>query len=261
MKESECYISVPSSIISMKPTDSTQSITASLINGTSTDKYNFSWSLDVYDVIDFVYSANVCTISPKSQGQCTITIRHPKSAYDQQIVVTVQEYSDFAFPATNATITQGDVKFYSMHIPNTNVATHVEYSVDNPAICSITGTKATAQVTAVGAGSTTIRAKLVASGTGVKQAEAEMLVYVKKAEANAVYITSASTIYTVNKGKSVTLSAVLSGNGITTSDQYNLKWTTSDTDVVQIAGIKTDGTVVGQSIYVTALKAGVALIT
>ncbi|MBD5446191.1 MAG: hypothetical protein HDR32_00180, partial [Treponema sp.] len=37
--------------------------------------------------------------------------------------------------------------------------------------------------------------------------------------------------------------------------------TTSDTDVVQIAGIKSDGTVTGQSIYVTALKAGEALIT
>ncbi len=261
VKESECYISVPASIVNMKPTDSTQQITASLINGTATDKYSFSWSLDVYDVVDFVYSANVCTISPKSQGQCTITIRHPKAAFDQQIVVTVQEYSDFAFPATNVTITQGDVKFYSMQIPNTKVATYVEYSVDNPSVCSISGTKATAQVTAVGAGSTTIRAKLVASGMGVVQAESEMLVYVKKAEVNAVYITSASTIYTVNKGKSATLSAVLSGSGITNSDQYNLKWTTGDTDVVQIAGIKSDGTVAGQSIYVTALKAGEALIT
>lgn len=261
IKESECYISVPASIVNMKPTDSTQQITASLINGTATDKYSFSWSLDVYDVVDFVYSANVCTISPKSQGQCTITIRHPKAAFDQQIVVTVQEYSDFAFPATNATITQGDVKFYSMQIPNTKVATHVEYSVDNPSVCSISGTKATAQVTAVGAGSTTIRAKLVASGTGVVQAESEMLVYVKKAEVNAAYITSASTIYTVNKGKSATLNAVLSGSGITNSDQYNLKWTTGDTDVVQIAGIKSDGTIAGQSIYITALKAGEALIT
>lgn len=261
VKNKECYISVPSSIISMKPTDSSQMITASLINGSDTDKYNFTWSLDVYDVVDFVYSANVCTITPKQQGQVTITVHHPKSAYDQQIVVTVQEYTSFAFPKEHTSITQGNVSFETMQVPTTKVATYVEYSVDNPAICSITGTKATAQITAVAAGTTTVRAKLVASSTGVTQASAEMMVYVKEADINACYITATNTIYTVTKGKSQTLSASISGTGITTSDQYNLKWTTSDTDVVQIAGIKSDGTVTGQSIYVTALKAGEALIT
>lgn len=261
VKNKECYISVPSSIISMKPTDSSQMITASLINGSDTDKYNFTWSLDVYDVVDFVYSANVCTITPKQQGQVTITVHHPKSAYDQQIVVTVQEYTSFAFPKEHTSITQGNVSFETMQVPTTKVATYVEYSVDNPAICSITGTKATVQITAVAAGTTTVRAKLVASSTGVTQASAEMMVYVKEADINACYITATNTIYTVTKGKSQTLSASISGTGITTSDQYNLKWTTSDTDVVQIAGIKSDGTVTGQSIYVTALKAGEALIT
>lgn len=98
IKESECYISVPSSVLTVKPNAASQSITATLVNGTSTDKYNFCWSLDVYDVIDFQYSANVCTITPKQTGSATITISHPKAAYDQQIIVNVQEYSNFAFP-------------------------------------------------------------------------------------------------------------------------------------------------------------------
>ena len=38
------------------------------------------------------------------------------------------------------------------------------------------------------------------------------LVYVKEKETNAIYITSNSTIITVNKGKSQTLSASLVGN-------------------------------------------------
>lgn len=261
VKNKECYISVPSSIISMKPTDSSQTITASLINGSDTDKYNFTWSLDVYDVVDFVYSANVCTITPLQQGQATITVHHPKSAYDQQIIVTVQEYTTFAFPKEYTSITQGNVAFESMQVPTTKVATYVEYSVDNSAICSISGTKTTAQITAVAAGTTTVHAKLVASSTGVTQASAEMMVYVKEADVNACYITATSTIYTVSKGKSQTLSASISGTGITNSDQYNLKWNTNDTDVISIAGVSSDGTVKGQSIYVTALKAGEALIT
>ena len=259
--ESECHISVPSSIINMKPTDSSQTITASLVNGNSTDKYNFTWSLDVYDVIDFVYSANVCTITPLQQGQATITIHHPKSAYDQQIVVTVQEYSTFAFPDDYLTITQGTVSFETMQVPNTKVSTHVEYSTSNSTICKIEGTKTTAQITAIEAGTANVYAKLVANSTGVVQASAEMMVYVKEAPVNACYITASNTIYTVNKGKSQTLSASITGSGIVTSDQQNLKWSTSDTDIISIAGINSNGTVTGQSIYITANKSGEALIT
>lgn len=261
IKESVCYISVPSSILTIRPNAASQSITATLVNGTTTDKYNFGWSLDVYDVIDFQYSANVCTITPKQTDSATITISHPKAAYDQQIIVNVQEYSNFAFPQVSSTITQGTVSFITMQVPTTSVTTHVEYSVDNSQICSISGTKAVAQITGVSSGSTTVRAKLVASSTGVVQAESEMLVYVKEAAVNTVYITSSNTIFTVNKGKSQTLSATLTGNGITNSDQYNLKWTTSDSDIVQVTGISSDGTVSGQSIYITALKPGEALIT
>ena len=57
------------------------------------------------------------------------------------------------------------------------------------------------------------------------------------------------------------MSATLTGNGITNSDQYNLKWKTSDSDIVQVTGISSDGTVSGQSIYITAIKPGEALIT
>lgn len=259
--ENECYISVPSSIITMKPTDSSQTVTASLVNGTSTDKYNFTWSLDVYDVIDFVYSANVCTITPLQQGQATITIHHPKSAYDQQIVVTVQEYSTFAFPDEYLTITQGTVNFETMQVPNTKVATHIEYSTSNSAICKIEGTKSTAQITAIKAGTANVYAKLVANSTGVVQASAEMMVYVKEAPVNACYITSSTTVYTLTKGKSQTLSASITGTGIVTSDQQNLKWSTSDTDIISIAGINSNGTVTGKSIYITANKSGEALIT
>lgn len=261
VKESECYISVPSSIITMKPNASAQTITANLVNGSATDKYNFSWSLDVYDVIDFQYSANVCTITPRQTGSVTITIRHPKAAYSQQVIVNVQEYSNFAFPQNSASLTQGTVSFLNMQVPTTALTTHVEYSVDNANICSISGTKSVAQITGIAAGTTTVRAKLVATSTNTVQASAEMLVYVKEASTSAVYITASSTIITLNKGKSQTLSATLSGSGVTTPDQYSLKWTTGDTDIISISGIGFDGSVTGQSVYVTALKPGEALIT
>lgn len=261
VKESECSISVPSSIITMKPTDGAKTVTATLVNGSTNDKYNFSWSLDVYDIIDFQYSANVCTITPKQTGSVTITIHHPKAAYDQQIIVNVQQYSEFSFPKESMTIEQGSVQFVNMEVPTTTVSTHIEYSVENSNICSIVGTKSVAQITAVGSGTTTVKARLIATSTGVEQASSEMMVYVKEKAVDAVYITASTTIYTVNKGKSQSLSATLTGTGVTNSDQYNLKWTTSDSDIVQVTGISSDGTVKGQSIYITALKSGEAVIT
>ena len=187
--KSECYISVPSSILNMKPTDAATTITASLVNGTSNDKYNFKWSLDVFDIIDFQYSANVCTIKPKQAGTVTINISHPKADYDQQIIVTVSEYTTFAFPDTNITITQGDVKFVSMQVPTTNVKTHIEYYVKNDKICSISGTNQVAQITGIGKGTTTVNAKLIASNTGIEQASADMMIYVSERATTDAYIT------------------------------------------------------------------------
>lgn len=259
--KSDCYISVPTSILNLKPTDSAQTLQCTLVNGDVNDKYNFKWSQDVYDIIDLQYSANVCTITPKTTGSVTVTISHPKAAYDQQIIVNVQQYTSFKFPQDSITITQGDVKFINMQVPTTTSTTHVEYSVENSSICSVTGTKSVAQLTAVGTGTTTVKARLVATSTGVEQASSEMMVYVKEKDISTVYITSSTTISTVNKGKSQTLSATLTGTGVTTSDQQNLKWTTSDSDIVQVTGVNSSGYVQGQSIYVTALKPGEAIIT
>ena len=261
VKKSECYINVPSSVVNMKPTENAREVKATLINGNATDKYNFKWSLDVYDIVDMQYSANSCVITPKTSGTCTLTVSHPKAAYDQQIIINVQEFNNFAFPQTNITITQGDVKFLNMEIPITKVASHVEYSVENDKICTVTGTKDVAQITAIGSGTTTVKAKLVASSTGTVQAESDMMVYVKEKATDQVYITSGTTINTVKKGKSQTLSAQLSGSGVGANDSNNLIWTTTDSDIIQIAGISQDGTIRGKQIYVTALKPGEALIT
>jgi hypothetical protein len=260
-KENNCYISVPSSILSMKPTDSSQTITASLVNGDANDKYAFSWSLDVYDIIDFDYSANICTITPKQSGKATITISHPKAAYDQQVIVNVQQYSTFAFPNDNMTVTQGDVTFVPMQIPTTSIRTHVEYTSGNSSICEISGINTTAQIKAVGNGTTTVKARLIATSSGKEQATTEMMVCVKEKQVDAVYITAASTITTLKKGSSQTLSASLVGSGIEPSDLQNLIWTTADTGTIKITGIGADGSAKGQSVYITALEAGNAVIT
>ncbi len=264
-KQNECYISVPSSILNMKPSDTSTTVTASLVNGTANDKYNFKWQVDVYDIVDIAYSANVCTITPKQTGSATITISHPKADYDQQIIVTVSQYTNFAFPSTNITLTEGDVKFMNMEVPVTSAKTYIEYSVENDKVCVIEGTKQVAQIRALKKGTTTVHATLKATvGTqSTVQGTADLMVYVKERPSADVdaYITASSTVFTVKKGKQQTLSASLVGSTVVASDQSTLTWSTSNASVVSIAGLGSAGNVKGQTIYITAKSAGEAIIT
>lgn len=88
-----------------------------------------------------------------------------------------------------------------------------------------------------------------------------MMVYVKEKAVDAVYISATSTIYNIEKGKSSSLTAMLSGTGVTVTDEQNLKWSVNDSNIIQITGIKSDGFAVGKAIYVTALQSGEAIIT
>ena len=259
--ENNCSISVSENIITMKPSDGAKTITASLINGTSTDKYNFKWSLDVYDIVDLDYSANTASIKPLQQGQATLTITHPKSAYSQQIIIKVSEYTQFGFGTTAQTLTQGKSTFISMQIPVSNVKTYVDYSVENPQIASVTGTSSVCQLTGLNAGTTRVHAKLMAKSTGTVQAESELLISVEESSSSLIYITASNTVISLDKGTNRTLAASLTGAGVVPTDQYNLMWKSSDATIVNIRGISASGYASGQSVYIEALKPGEATIT
>ncbi len=254
-------ISVGESIIQMKPNGNSKTISATLVNGDAADKYNFKWSLDNYDVVDISSTANTAIITPKQQGQVTLTVSHPKSAYDQQIIIKVSEYTQFGFGATSKVITEGKSTFINMQVPVTAVKCHVEYESTSPLVATAQGTSSVCQLTALKPGTTTIKAKLVATATNVVQATADLLVSVEEGSANLVYITAPTTIYTMERGTNKTLSATLTGSGVIATDQQNLKWKSADPNIVTIRGASTTGIVTGQSAYVEAVKAGETTIT
>lgn len=259
--QTNCSISVAESIISMKPNASSKTINATLVGGDLTDKYNFRWSLDVYDVIELDYSANTAVIRPLQQGQATLTISHPKSAYDQQIIIKVSEYTQFDFSSSTKTMSKGKTSFISMQIPVTPLKTHVEYTSDSPRVATAQGTSAVCQITGLSVGTTIIRAKLVATNTNIIQANAEMLVSIEEGASSLVYISASTTIYTMEVGNNKTLSAVLTGSGVIPTDQHNLKWTSTDPSIVTLRGASSIGVVSGSQVYAEALKSGETTIT
>lgn len=262
----DCSISVSSgNIMSILPTASDQTITATLVNGTATDKYNFSWSLDVYDIVDMTYSANTAIITPLKEGIAQLTVHHPKSPYDQVVVIKVQQYSSFAFGDTSKTIVAGNTSYVSMQVPTANVNTTVEYSVDNPQIATVTGTNAVCAITGLQAGTCVIHAKMKAGTVTYAETKTDLLVNVTPAAEISSYISGTQTIYTMDIGDSKTFSASLIGTSSPATDIYSLEWTTGNPSVLKLAGAQKDSNgnykATGASVYGTAIASGETTLT
>ncbi|UTC47733.1 Ig-like domain-containing protein [Treponema vincentii] len=259
--KTNCSISVRESIITMKPSEGDKTITATLINGTLEDKYAFKWWADTYDVISLNYSANIASIRPIGEGETTIHITHPKAPYEQEIKVTVSEYTEFAFAADFITLTEGKTQFLSMKVPSSSVKTHIEYSSENPALCMAEGTNKTAQLTALKQGSTKVKARLIATKTNIVQAEAEILVTVEKADPDMVYITSSKTVYMIEQGTTQTITANIQGKMITPVDVQNLQWKSSNPAVVKLAAASSTGVSTGPEAVLQAVGQGECTVT
>jgi hypothetical protein len=234
LPSSSLYISPSHPILTMKPADAEQTVSASLIGGTAEDRYGFTWYADNYNVIDLTYQANTAVIRPKEEGTAEITISHPKAGYDGKMTVRVTEYSVFAFAQTAMTVTEGTTQFVSMRVPAMDGAYsgRITYTTDNAKIVTVTGTNKVAQITAVGTGTAVVNA---VSPSGAKS---EMMVYVQKAaETMKPYITSTTSVLAMKAGegqRSVTASLV--GAGVVQTDQYNLKWETDNPAVASLTG-------------------------
>ena len=257
-----CSISVScGNIMSIKPSSGDTTISAQLINGEAVDKYNFTWSLDVYDIVDLNFNADTAIITPVKEGTCTITVHHPKSAYDQKIYVKVQKYDNFGFGTSSMKIREGSTSFVSMQVPASSVKTTVKYSTNAENVVQVSGTDAVCQLTGTGHGTAVIHAELVAVATGIVQSEADLLVYSEKTAADEIYITGSTTVYSIEKGKRKTLAATLVGKDVSETDQRNLEWTSSDPSVLKIEGASTSGTYVGSECYVSAVAGGDCTVT
>lgn len=218
----------------------------------------------MYDVVDLTYSANTAIITPLKEGSVTLTVSHPKSAFDQQIKIKIQQYDTFGFSGDSKKITEGSSSFISMQIPASNVETYVSYRSANEKICKISGTKAVCELTGTGNGTTTVYADLVAKKTDSVLSTAEMLVYVEKAAETLTYITGdggISSTFSMTKGTNKILSAELVGQDVKITDQPNLTWVSSNPGIVKINGTDTTGKATGASVYVEAVESGECTIT
>ena len=239
------YITVSKSLLTMKPADSEVSVNAKLIGGSATDIYGFTWTVDRYDVITLTTNQDQAIIRPLKEGTATITVSHPKTTLKAEIVVQITEYTQFNFSQSNITTKEGDVTFIPMQVPSfeSNYDLNIKYSVDNPLICAISGTNKVAQITAITAGTTIVRA------TAPSGAQTELLVYVRANDASTgVYLTTSTNVISMKSTSSAKeISASLVGG--TQQQQTLIRWVVSDPTIISLLGS-------GPSVQITPKKVG-----
>lgn len=262
--QTDCYITVTESIIKMSPSDSSKTITASLVNGFASDVYNFKWWADSYDIIDMNYTGESCVITPIATGNTTIHCSHPKAAYQKDIVLYISQYSEFAFSQNSVSVKKGKQTFVNMEVPATNIKTKVVYSVkgtDGVSSSDILGASGTSSVCILEpreAGTCIVRADLVAVNSGVVQSSAQLLVNIEESDNPQTYINySGSTIINIEKGEVQTLTATLAGDKSSTGDEKYLKWKVSDDKVVSISPAPSaSGYSMNNEVQIKGLQAG-----
>ncbi len=259
--QNDCYITVTESIIKMSPTDSPKTITATLINGTANDNYNFKWWADNYDIIDINYTSESAVITPIGTGNVTLHVSHPKAPTTKDIILYISQFSEFAFENTAKTITAGKQTFVNMQVPVTSMATKVSYSVKNmdgsaaTDIVSASGTNDVCIINAHKKGSCIVVADLIAINTGIKQASCQLLVNVEDAPVSSTYIHyTGSTILNIEKGATMKLNATLAGVNATAGSK--VQWKSSDQNIIRLSSASQSGVFTGNEVQINALQAG-----
>lgn len=193
------YISLSESIVSLKPTDSAYTLTASLVNATADEAYDFKWTSDNYDIIEMTASQGTCLIEPVSTGIANITVSHPLCpGRSKTVVVKVQQYDTFCFPYKSMSTKAGaGTQFVTMQTPYSSVASVVEYTSSDTGVVEILqSTNDICAFNPVAKGNVTINAVWRTSqssggqSSGTVLGTADMFVYVAEADENTAYIST-----------------------------------------------------------------------
>lgn len=192
---SKYYISMSEDIVTMKPTDGTYTVTATLVNGDADEAYDFRWSSDNYDIISLSASQGTCLIEPLSTGVANITVSHPLCpGRSKTVIVKITRYDTFTFPQSSMTVKAGTgTQFVTMQVPSTGAASTVAYTSSDTSVVEIQqSTKDICAFQPLSKGSAVISAvwKTTGESAGTILGTADMLVYVEKADENTAYIST-----------------------------------------------------------------------
>ncbi len=258
--DESCYISLSKKVLKIKPSQSDgDTVTATLENGDILDAKDFVWWADDYNVVSLASVTDTAKITPTGiSGTTYVHVKHPKVLNAIDILVMCSEYSEFAFSSDNKSLLEKSISFIPMQVPPTSGKSWIEYESSDSEICVATGSDRVCMIAGVSRGSATVTATLRTSDGAV--GTSQMAVIVGKAEEAVNTVSCNTTIINMEIGDSKTLEALLSGSGISPVDSYDISWSSSDTKTVPVLQ-NGEGKSLGKNAYITAKRAGTAVIT
>ena len=250
----KCYITTTESIIKMKPDDGSKTITATLVNGDADDVYDFKWWADSYEIINMDYTGGSCLIEPISSGTVTIHCSHPKAPSQKDVILYISNYTDFAFESNYVELTTGSSDYFvNMEVPATNSECYISYKSSDSSLCSVSGNKSVCSLHpgTLPAGKNSMTCTVTATlltKSGMKQAEAELLVSLTKKDTTKPYIAIGSNLQTID--------------ALVDTKSGGLEWNISgDSKNIIKFSVGEDYTAYGKNAYIEAKNSGKAVIT
>ena len=259
-------VAIKSSVSTLKLSPKDRNLTvirAELDGGTAVDAADFIWWADDYSLLMLSSVADECSITPKGQAGTTyVHVKHPKSPNILNILVMISEYSEFEFAVDSMKMRAGHIYFVPMHVPVTDSDFTVEYESPDTDICWASGSNGTAYIAARHAGTVGIHAVMKTS-EGREMASAQLLVNIVEDDVVIPDITAGnSCIFEMTEGDDMTLSAMITGGGISEGEKYALNW--------EITGGQTGGLLftntgmgsqnfTGADAVITAVKGGTTM--
>lgn len=258
----DCYISVSGKVIKLNPSDNNgEIVTATLENGDPLDAQDFVWWADDYNIVTLSSITDTARIYPTGiAGTTYIHVKHPKVLHPVDIIVMSSEYTEFAFSENSKTILDKTVSFIQLQIPSIGDDYWVEYESWDTTVCIATGSDRVCMIAGVSPGSTGITATLKTKNGVVGTAQLAVIVGARDESVNTISMNS--TIINMRIGESLTLEALLSGNGINAQDYYNLEWTVTGNENSCVTLLQNEaGKTTGKNAYITAERDGTAVLT
>ncbi|WP_149554537.1 hypothetical protein [Treponema pectinovorum] len=252
-QEEGVYIKPSQKILKLKPDeDSFSTVTATLVNGDATDGKDFIWWADDYNLIGINAVAEQCSVIPAGRsGTTKLHVKHAKASKQADILVMVSNYDTFAFEKKSANISSDKLYFFPLQVPSVEEPYEVKYSSSNEKVCIIQGSNSVAWVCGLSYGTASLTASMYASD-GTVMATSEMLVSVTAVEPSVPVISLGNSIITVEAGTSKTFSAVITGEGLSGSEKFNLKWSVENKeDGISLLDENADKIAYGSDVHVT----------
>jgi hypothetical protein len=205
------------------PKSKTKVIDVSLINHTELNSDNIKWSSSDFNTVTVVGTGRTVQIYGVAMGFAKLTVKHPASYNDLEIMVKVvdeNDISNMAYLTTNDNIIETFVQNNSLQVTVEKIGGKIPeletvWSVDNPLIVSVMGSGGTAYLVPKKAGI----AKLTV--TERETEKLDIVVIVKEAKAGTEYIGTDDPVVQINPGTgSHTVQVRLIGGNDMDSQQF-----------------------------------------